>query len=98
MRQAMQLQVCAFQVLEHADLSDKLGRLRSDDVRPEDLAAHPDFDITTVQDALEDEVKPLIERIDGVAEVNLFGGREREARVLVDPAALAQRPQRLHGG
>ena len=61
------------------------------DLSQEDVEAFPDFDITTIQDALEDEVKPLIERIDGVAEVNIFGGREREARVLVDPVALAQR-------
>ncbi len=51
----------------------------------------PDFDITTLFDALDKEVKPFLERIDGVAEVNIFGGREREVRVLVDPAKLAQR-------
>ncbi len=61
------------------------------EVHPDDVAAHPEFDITTIQDTLNDEVKPLIERIDGVAEVNIFGGREREARVLVNPTALAQR-------
>lgn len=59
---------------------------------PEDkAAAHPGFDITTLFDALDQEVKPYLERIDGVAEVNIYGGREREARVLVDSAALAQR-------
>jgi len=51
----------------------------------------PDFDITTLQQPLEDEVKPYLERIKGIAQVNVFGGREREARVLVDPTALAQR-------
>jgi len=51
----------------------------------------PDYDITTLYDALDKEVKPFLERIDGVAEVNIFGGREREVRVLVDPAKLAQR-------
>ncbi|MCA9303128.1 MAG: efflux RND transporter permease subunit, partial [Phycisphaerales bacterium] len=32
-----------------------------------------------------------LERIDGVARVNVFGGREREAKVFTDASALAQR-------
>lgn len=55
------------------------------------MAKHPGFDITTLYDALDKEVKPYLERIEGVAEVNIFGGREREVRVLVDPVQLAQR-------
>lgn len=59
---------------------------------PEDkIPDHPGFDITTLYDALDKEYKPFLERIDGVAEVNIFGGREREVRVLVDSTALAQR-------
>jgi len=59
---------------------------------PEDkIPSHPGFDITSLYDDLEKEVKPYIERIDGVAQVNIYGGREREARVLVDPIAIAQR-------
>jgi HAE1 family hydrophobic/amphiphilic exporter-1 len=50
-----------------------------------------DFDIATLYDALDKEVKPYLERVDGVAEVNIFGGREREVRVLIDPVRLAQR-------
>ncbi len=61
------------------------------DVRPEARAQHPDYDISTLFDALDKEVRPYIERIDGVAEVNIYGGREREVRVLLDPVALAQR-------
>jgi len=61
------------------------------DVDPSVRDRFPDFDITTIQDGLDKEVKPYLERIDGVAEVNIFGGREREIRVLVDPTALAQR-------
>ncbi len=53
-------------------------------------ARHPDFDISTLYDALDKEVKPYLERIDGVAEVNIYGGREREARILADPQALAR--------
>ncbi len=52
---------------------------------------HPGFDITTLYDAMDKEVKPYLERIEGVAEVNIYGGREREVRVLADSTALAQR-------
>ncbi len=61
------------------------------DVDPQYAHLHPDFDITTLFDSLDKEVKPFLERIDGVAEVNIYGGREREVRVLVDPMKLAQR-------
>lgn len=61
------------------------------DLPPEKAALHPDFDITTLFDPLDKEVKPFLERIDGVAEVNVYGGREREVRVMLDPTALAQR-------
>lgn len=61
------------------------------DLDPAAAHKHPDFDITTLFDALDKEVKPYLERIDGVAEVNIFGGREREVRVLLDPVKLAQR-------
>ncbi|MBX3322541.1 MAG: efflux RND transporter permease subunit [Phycisphaeraceae bacterium] len=59
---------------------------------PEDkLPLHAGFDISTLYDALDKEVKPMIERVEGVAEVNVYGGREREVRVLADPMLLAQR-------
>ena len=61
------------------------------DVDPQFAHLHPDFDITTLFDPLDKEVKPFLERIDGVAEVNVYGGREREVRVLIDPLKLAQR-------
>ena len=61
------------------------------DVDPQYADQHPDFDITTLYDALDKEVKPFLERIDGVAEINIYGGREREVRVLLDPRRLAQR-------
>ncbi|MDX9910429.1 MAG: efflux RND transporter permease subunit [Phycisphaerales bacterium] len=61
------------------------------DLPPEKRAMFPDFDISTLFDPLDKEVKPFLERIDGVAEVNIYGGREREVRVLVDATALAQR-------
>ena len=61
------------------------------DFNDENLQKHAGYDLTTIFDALDTEVKPFLERIDGVAQVNIYGGREREARVLTDPIALAQR-------
>ncbi|MEO0482897.1 MAG: efflux RND transporter permease subunit [Planctomycetota bacterium] len=64
------------------------------DVNPEwegDPAQLEGFEIATVFDALDRDVKPYLERIDGIAEVNIFGGREREMQVRADPVALAQR-------
>ncbi len=48
-------------------------------------------DIATMRDYAEDVIKPRIERVKGVATSNVYGGREREMRVVVDPAKLAAR-------
>ncbi|MEQ8850199.1 MAG: efflux RND transporter permease subunit [Phycisphaerales bacterium] len=61
------------------------------DVDPAVVDRFPGFDVSTLFDPLDREVKPYLERIGGVAEVNIFGGREREARVYADSFALAQR-------
>ncbi len=49
------------------------------------------FDVRTLQDFTIDRVKPQIERVKGVAEVNVLGGRERVLQVRIDAAALASR-------
>jgi len=46
-------------------------------------------DPSTYLDFLEDYVKPRLERVEGVASVNIYGGVEREVQVRVDAAALA---------
>ncbi|MHC4830543.1 MAG: efflux RND transporter permease subunit, partial [Planctomycetota bacterium] len=61
------------------------------DLDPAVAEQFPDFDITTLHDFLEREFKPHLERTNGVAQINVFGGRPREVRILVDPVALAQR-------
>lgn len=61
------------------------------DVDPAYLAANPDYDITTLFTPMDEEVRPFLERIDGVAQVNIYGGRERQVHVMLDAAALAQR-------
>ncbi len=47
--------------------------------------------IDTMRDFAEDVIKARFERVPGVAASNVYGGREREMQVLVDPAKLATR-------
>lgn len=49
------------------------------------------FDVQTLGDAAEDRIKPYLERVTGVSEVRVYGGRERQVHVEVDPNKLAQR-------
>lgn len=48
-------------------------------------------DINMLLDFVEDYVKPPLERIEGVSTVRLGGGAERQIRISVDPARLAER-------
>lgn len=50
----------------------------------------PDFDIRTLQDFAEDNIKPALERVPGVSEIGVLGGRERELQIRFDPVRLAQ--------
>lgn len=50
-----------------------------------------DGDVTELQDFLDDEVKPVLERVEGVSEVGVLGGKEREMQVRVDLQKLAAR-------
>ncbi|MHC4991054.1 MAG: efflux RND transporter permease subunit, partial [Planctomycetota bacterium] len=50
----------------------------------------PDLDIRTLQDFAEDRIKPRLERVKGMSEVNVLGGRERETQIRFDPVRLAQ--------
>jgi len=70
-------------------------------LRPKDGAKQPTMaanaapgftgDVTELQDFLEDEVKPALERVEGISEVQVLGGRERELQVRVDLQKLAAR-------
>lgn len=42
-------------------------------------------------DYFDKHVKPRLERIPGVASVNIYGGQERELQVVIDPESLASR-------
>lgn len=48
-------------------------------------------EVSHLKDFVEDHVKPILERADGVAEVTPFGGRESEMQIRVDAAKLAAR-------
>ena len=52
---------------------------------------HAFVEIDTMRDFTEDVIKARFERIPGVAASNVYGGRTRELRVLVDPMKLATR-------
>lgn len=56
------------------------------------LAGDPlDLDMDMVRDFVEDNVRPMMERVPGVSQVDVGGGGERQVRIHVDPARLAQR-------
>lgn len=39
---------------------------------------------------VDEDVKPMLERVPGVSSIGIFGGREREIQVVADPQKLAQ--------
>lgn len=51
----------------------------------------PTFDIASLFDFADKRIKPHLERIEGVAEVNIYGGREREVHIRVDPRRMVER-------
>ncbi len=53
-------------------------------------------DMSTLHDFAEDYIKPEFERVPGISASNVYGGREREVQVIVDPAKLAARQVTLN--
>lgn len=51
----------------------------------------PNFDATTLYDLMERRLRPRLERIKGISKVGIFGARERELQIRIDPVALANR-------
>ncbi|MBN1911291.1 MAG: efflux RND transporter permease subunit [Pirellulales bacterium] len=54
-------------------------------------ADDPDFEVATFFDYADRYLKPSLERIEGVAEIDIKGGREHQVQVRFDPKALARR-------
>ena len=67
--------------------------IRPKDGNPSNLKPGPGFsgDVTELQNYVEDFVKPELQRAEGVASVQVLGGREREMQVQVDLSQLAAR-------
>lgn len=47
-----------------------------------------DLDLDTLKEIAEDKIKPRLERLEGVAAVNVHGGLTREIQIIVDPSKL----------
>lgn len=50
-----------------------------------------EFDMQTLQDFANDRIKPILDRVKGLSDVNVLGGREREVQIHFDPLLLAER-------
>ena len=51
----------------------------------------PTFEVAGLRDLAADYIKPHLERIGGLSEVKVYGGRERQVHIQVHPQRLAQR-------
>ena len=47
--------------------------------------------VADLKSFLEDHVKPILERAEGISEVSVYGGHEREIQIEIDPYRLAAR-------
>lgn len=52
-------------------------------------STNPDYDDTFIQNYLNINVKPELQRINGVGDVNVFGGKDYAMRVWLDPVKMA---------
>lgn len=50
----------------------------------------PEVHVPSLHTFVDEKVKPMLERVEGVSAIRIFGGREREIQVVVDPLRLAQ--------
>lgn len=73
--------------------------IRASDTASDDAIAYallratkdPNYDIARFYDYADRYLKPTLERIEGVSEITIYGGRVHQVQVRVDPAAMAQR-------
>ncbi len=60
--------------------------------RIQPLPGNPNnINLVMMLDYIENHISPQIERVPGVSQVDMWGGAERQVRIYVDPAKLAQR-------
>lgn len=55
------------------------------------LSGREGEDIAPFKTFVEDQVKPILERAEGISEVNVYGGLDREIHIEIDPYKLAGR-------
>lgn len=65
-----------------------ITRFSIDDIPILFCAVNGKRDKNFLKDILENDIKPKIEQIPGVAEVTVFGGREKQIRITIDRALL----------
>ncbi len=70
------------------DASDPVVMAIDIDSLPVIMAAVKGSDLALLQSAAEDDIAPALERLDGVASVDITGGYEEEIAVMTDPAKL----------
>jgi HAE1 family hydrophobic/amphiphilic exporter-1 len=68
----------------------RLRRLAKTDERVK-ACLPPDQDVTTLRKYAEDYIEAALERVEGVSNSNVLGGREEELQVVIDPEKLAAR-------
>ena len=51
----------------------------------------PGYDIQGFFDVADKRIKPTFERVAGVSQVNIYGGRERQVQIRIDPDQLARK-------
>ncbi len=55
------------------------------------LRGNDDIDVSLLKTFVEEKVKPILDRADGIASTDVYGGREREMQVRVDAYRMAAR-------
>ncbi len=70
------------------DASDPVVMAIDIDSLPVIMAAVKGSDLALLQSTSEDDIAPALERLDGVASVDISGGYEEEIAVMTDPAKL----------
>ncbi len=55
------------------------------------LSSKDGKDVAGLKTFIEDQVKPILERAEGISEVEVYGGLDREVQVEIDPYLLAAR-------
>jgi HAE1 family hydrophobic/amphiphilic exporter-1 len=94
------LQAVSNQLDEVKSYPDHVERpvIRASDTASDDAIAYcllqaedPNYEVARFHDYADRYLKPALERIPGVAEVGIYGGREHQVQLRFDPVALAQR-------